>query len=253
MRGGLFWLNDKQWARIEPHLPTGLTGPDRDDDRRIISGIIQMLQSGARWRDCPPEYGPYTTIYNRFNRWAKRGRWCAIFEALAKPGKDAVALSLDSTSIKAHRCASGGKGGAQSQAIGRSRGGRTTKIHALSDPLCRPVVLHLTPGQNADISAAPDVLALAPPMSALLGDKGYDGDDFRSEIVRRGAKPVIPNKSNRVVIHPFNERAYKGRNGIERCFCRLKDFRRIATRYDKLARNFLAAVHLAALVAYWLN
>src|SRR5450759_192275 len=84
MRGGLFWLNDKQWARIEPHLPTGLTGPDRDDDRRIISGIIHMLQSGARWRDCPREYGPYTTIYNRFNRWAKRGRWCAIFEALAR-------------------------------------------------------------------------------------------------------------------------------------------------------------------------
>ena len=111
MRGGLFWLNDRQWARIEPHLPTGLTGPDRDDDRRIISGIVHMLQSGARWRDCPREYGPYTTIYNRFNRWAKRGRWCAIFEALAKPGKDAVVLSLDSTSIKAHRCASGGKGG----------------------------------------------------------------------------------------------------------------------------------------------
>lgn len=114
MRGGLFWLNDRQWARIEPHLPTGLTGPDRDDDRRIISGIIHMLQSGARWRDCPREYGPYTTIYNRFNRWAKRGRWCAIFEALARPGNDAVVLSLDSTSIKAHRCASGGKGGAQS-------------------------------------------------------------------------------------------------------------------------------------------
>ena len=111
MGAGLFWLNDRQWARIEPHLPTGLTGPERDDDRRIISGIIHMLQSGARWRDCPREYGPYTTVYNRFNRWAKRGRWCAIFEALAKPGKDAVALSLDSTSIKAHRCASGGKGG----------------------------------------------------------------------------------------------------------------------------------------------
>jgi hypothetical protein len=75
MREGLFWLNDKQWARIEPHLPTGLTGPERDDDRRIISGIIHMLQSGARWRDCPREYGPYTTIYNRFNRWAKRERW----------------------------------------------------------------------------------------------------------------------------------------------------------------------------------
>jgi transposase len=86
-------------------------------------------------------------------------------------------------------------------------------------------------------------------MSKLLADKGYDGDGLRAEIIEHGATPVIPNKSNRVVIHPFNKRAYKGRNVIERCFCRLKDFRRIATRYDKLARNFLASVHLAALVA----
>jgi transposase len=145
------------------------------------------------------------------------------------------------------------KRGEQNQAIGRSRGGRTTKIHGLSDPLCRPVVLHLTAGQDADIAAAPDVLALAPAMRALIADKGYDGDELRAQIVDRGAKPVIPNKSNRVHVHPFNKRAYKGRNVIERCFCRLKDFRRIATRYDKLARNFLAAVHLAATVAYWLN
>jgi len=90
-------------------------------------------------------------------------------------------------------------------------------------------------------------------MSALIGDKGYDGDGFRAEIVDRGATPVIPNKSNRVTLHSFSKRAYKGRNVIERCFCRLKDFRRVATRYDKLARNFLAAVHLAAIVAYWIN
>jgi len=111
MRDGLFWLSDKQWACIEPHIPTGLTGPERCDDRRVISGIVHMLQSGGRWRDCPPEYGPYTTIYNRFNRWAKRGRWQEIFQALARLGRDAVALSLDSTSVKAHRSASGGKGG----------------------------------------------------------------------------------------------------------------------------------------------
>jgi transposase len=111
MRAGLFWLNDRQWARLRPNPHSGLTGPERDDDRRIISGVIHMLQSGGRWRDCPREYGTYTTIYNRFNRWAKRRRWQAIFEALAKLGKDSVALSLDSTSIKAHRCASGGKGG----------------------------------------------------------------------------------------------------------------------------------------------
>jgi transposase len=90
-------------------------------------------------------------------------------------------------------------------------------------------------------------------MRALIADKGYDGDALRAEIVNRGAKPVIPNKSNRVTLHRFNKRAYKGRNVIERSFSRPKDFRRIATRYDKLARNFLAAVHLAALIAYWLN
>jgi transposase len=145
------------------------------------------------------------------------------------------------------------KRGEHEQAIGRSRGGRTTKIHALSDPDCRPCAFHLTPGQDADIAAAPALLALAPPMSSLIADKGYDGDDFRANVVNRGAKPVIPNKSNRIALHRFNKRAYKGRNVIERCFCRLKDFRRIATRYDKLARNFLSAVQLAAIVAYWIN
>ena len=90
-------------------------------------------------------------------------------------------------------------------------------------------------------------------MSALLADKGYDGDDLRGEIVRRGAKPVIPNKSNRVVIHRFNKRAYKGRNVIERCFCRLKDFRRIATRYDKRADIFLSTILLAAAITWWIN
>lgn len=113
--------------------------------------------------------------------------------------------------------------------------------------------MHLTPGQDADITVAPDVLAKAPQMRALLADKGYDGDAFRAEVSRRGTKPVIPNKSNRVVRHRFDRRAYKGRNVIERCFCRLKDFRRVATRYDKLARNFFATVQLAALVAYWIN
>ena len=89
MRKGLFWLTDKQWAQIRPHLPTNQTGPARDDDRRIISGIIHMLQSGALWRDCPPEYGPYTTIYNRFVRWAERGIWENLFRELAGSGRSA--------------------------------------------------------------------------------------------------------------------------------------------------------------------
>lgn len=85
-------------------------------------------------------------------------------------------------------------------------------------------------------------------MATLIADKGYDDDDFRAEIVGRGAKPIIPNKSTRINPHSFNERAYKGRNVIERGFCRLKDFQRVATRYDKLAKKFLDAVHRTDIV-----
>ncbi len=73
MRSNLFWLSDEQWARIEPHLPRDVRGKARVDDRRIISGILHVLKSGCRWKDCPAEYGPYTTVYNRFTRWAERG------------------------------------------------------------------------------------------------------------------------------------------------------------------------------------
>src|SRR5262245_54559075 len=111
MRKGLFWLNDKQWSRIEPHLPKNLTGPARDDDRRILSGIVHMLQSGARWRDCPAAYGPYTTIYNRFNRWSRQGLWFEIFRTLTGSSGIIGTASIDSTHIKAHRSAGGGKGG----------------------------------------------------------------------------------------------------------------------------------------------
>src|SRR6476620_3335363 len=123
MRKGLFWLNDKQWAQIEPHLPTNQTGPAREDDRRIISGIVHMLQCGARWRDCPPDYGPYTTIYNRFNRWARQGIWSDIFYALTGSTGRIGTMSIDATHIKAHRSAAGAKGGTSSkQSAARAAG-----------------------------------------------------------------------------------------------------------------------------------
>lgn len=114
----MFWLSDKQWALIAPHLPKNQTGPARTDDRRVISGIIHVLQSGCRWRDCPSEYGPYTTVYNRFNRWSKRGHWQKLFQALVERGGVPDYMSLDSTHVKAHRCASGGKGGRQTRRWG---------------------------------------------------------------------------------------------------------------------------------------
>ena len=108
----LFWLSDRQWELIKPHLPYRAAGRRREDDRRIISGIIHVLQSGCRWQDCPPEYGPPTTIYNRYNRWSQKGHWQYLFAALTERlAGSPDQVSIDSTHVKAHRSAGGGKGG----------------------------------------------------------------------------------------------------------------------------------------------
>jgi transposase len=103
-------MSDVEWETIQPHLPSGRRGARRVDDRRVISGIMHMLRSGGRWKDCPADYGPYTTIYNRWNRWSRQGVWEGIFYALT--GSTGVFTgSVDSTHIKAHRSAAGAKGG----------------------------------------------------------------------------------------------------------------------------------------------
>ncbi len=114
MRKQLYWLSDADWKRIEPLMPRGRRGARRVDDRRVISGIMHMLRSGARWRDCPPDYGPYTTVYNRFNRWSRQGIWTDIFYTLTGSTGRVGTMSIDSTHIKAHRSASGAKGGISS-------------------------------------------------------------------------------------------------------------------------------------------
>ena len=99
------------WAKVEPLLPRGRRGAHRVDDRRVISGIIHMLRVGARWRDCPAGYGPYTTIYNRYHRWSQQGVWFAIFEALTGSSGIYATAAIDATHVKAHRSAAGAKGG----------------------------------------------------------------------------------------------------------------------------------------------
>lgn len=106
-----FWLSDAQWAVIEPRLPMVHTGPVREDDRRVISGIVHRLREGCRWRALPDEYGPYTTVFNRYNRWSKRGLWQAIFAALVECADAPKLVMIDSSAVKAHRAASGAKGG----------------------------------------------------------------------------------------------------------------------------------------------
>ena len=104
------WFSDAQWARIEPLLPTGVRGKKRVDDRRGLSGIVHALRCGGRWTDCAGVYGPKKTLYNRFVRWAERGIWEDIFSALAGAEDAPDRLFIDSTCIKVHRCAGGGKG-----------------------------------------------------------------------------------------------------------------------------------------------
>jgi transposase len=144
------------------------------------------------------------------------------------------------------------KRGAEAQAIGRSRGGRTTKIHAVVDGCGRPIAFEITPGQVGDVRVAPALLASLPPARLCAGDTAYDSNGLRQFLIERGTQPVIPNNPTRKRFHPFDAEAYKQRNLVERMFCRLKDWRRIATRYDKLATNFAAAVALAAIITWWI-
>src|ERR1700724_1202285 len=202
MRKNLFWLNDEQWERIEPHLPRDVRGVERVDDRRVISGIVHVLKTGCRWCDCPPEYGPATTIYNRF--------------------------------------------------VCCARGGRNTKIHALADAKGRLIAILLTGGEAHDCPVTERLIRRVKKPKCMLGDKAYDSAELREELDEHGTKPVIPNRSNRKEPFRFNKRLYRLRWRIEAAFNRLKDFRRIATRYEKLARNYLASVCLAAALVWWI-
>ena len=142
------------------------------------------------------------------------------------------------------------KRGEHGQAIGRSRGGRTTKIHALADQDGRLYALLLTPGQTHDIHGARHLLASVAAPGCLIGDKAYDANDLRQFLAAQGTEIVIspmPTRTNRPAFDPI---AYRQRNIIERAFCRLKDWRAIATRYDKTARNFLSGICLAAAITW---
>ena len=144
------------------------------------------------------------------------------------------------------------KRGEQKQAIGRSRGGRNTKIHALADAKGRLLSILLTGGEAHDCPPAQHLIRRTKAAAKLLGDKAYDSAELRQWLKERGTKPVVPNRSNRKQPFSFDRKSYKQRHRIENAFGRLKDFRRIFTRYDRLARNFLASICLAAAIVWWI-
>ena len=186
-----FDLSDEDWALLEPLLPKSRKSA-RVDDRKIMNAIFYVLRTGMPWRDLPARYGPYTTAYNRFNRWSRRGIWKRIFDQLASKSRDSLYL-IDSTIVKAHRAASVERG-EKNQAIGISRGGRTTKIQAIVDSKGRPLSFTVTGGQVHDSQVVEEILNTPRPPLAVTADKAYDSKKVRQQIKDEGALPVIPNR-----------------------------------------------------------
>ncbi|MBW8733487.1 MAG: IS5 family transposase [Asticcacaulis sp.] len=248
-------LRDDQWERLREFVPGGRKGKrgPRSDGRRFLDALLWLARSGGRWRDLPERFGPYQTAKRRYYRWIEQGVIDRIFEAVSDD-PDIEWLAIDATVIRAQAQAAGArgkKGGVQAQALGRSRGGFGTKIHAVVDALGLPVRFMLGPGQQNDMAPACDLIR---GLSArqVLADRAYDADSLCELIVEQGGEVVIPPRRHRKVQREYDQIAYKNRWGIEGFFAKLKQWRRIATRYDKLAANFLGFIKLASIMI-WLK
>ena len=125
---GEFWLSDGQWSRLQPLLPSEPRGAPRVDDRRVISGIVHVLQSGCRWKNAPAIYGPPETLYNRNVRWAAKGIWREVFETLAVAGGPPAEVLIDSMHMKAQRSAASGKGGRSTKRSGSAGADATPSL-----------------------------------------------------------------------------------------------------------------------------
>ena len=239
-----YGLRDDQWERIEDFLPgrEGHVGGNAANNRLFVEAVLYRYRAGIPWRDLPARFDDWKIVYQRFSRWAKSGVFERIFKLLSND-HDNEYMMIDATIVRAHQHSAGAKKNGP-QAIGRSRGGLTTKIHALVDALGNPVAVMLSPGQEHDLACAESLIEDVDP-DALIGDKAYDADPFIDTLTKRAIIPVIPAKSNRKTPRPCDFALYCERNLIERFFNKLKQFRAIATRYDKLDKIFLAGVQLA--------
>lgn len=238
------------------------------DHHRIVSGILWVLRTGAPWRDVPERYGKWATVYGRFRRWTAQGLWQRLFAQLLRladhEGRlDWVRHFVDGTVVRAHVSAAGAKGGQQNEALGRSRGGFSTKIHLRAEGNGKPFAFVLSGGERHE-AAYFDLLMQQGAVrrvgrgrprirpDALVGDRGYSYKRIRRALWRRGIHVVIPPRSNQHPGMTFDSSVYRERNRVERLVGRLKQWRRIATRYDKRAASFSAMITLAC-VMEWLK
>jgi len=247
-------ISDADWERIEHLLPgqAGQHGGVASDNRRFVNAVLWIARTGSPWRDLPERLGNWNSQWRRFDRWAKRGRFAAIAEVLRDPDLDV--LILDSTVVRAHPCAAGApqaRGGQAAQALGRSRGGFSTKIHIVVDALGNPLRCTLTGGQAHDITQAPILLA-GLVCGQVIADKGYDATEFVTTIEAQGAVPVIPPRSNRKTPRTYDTHVYQERHLVECFINKIKHYRRIFARFDKLDQRFLDFLHFVATLI-WLR
>ncbi|MGW4271056.1 IS5 family transposase [Streptomyces seoulensis] len=277
-------LTDQEWTLLAPLIPRAATGRPRVSDRQVVNGMVYKIRTGISWRDLPERYGPWKTVYTRFRRYALTGVFTQALRQIQSRA-DAVGnidwlVQIDSTIVRAHQhaAATGRKGGPTGRtnrndhALGRSRGGLTTKIHLACDGRGRPLAVLLTPGQRHDgICARPLLERIRVPRFGpgrprcrpdhVVADKAYSSRGFRAYLRRRGIAHTIPEKSDQQRHRrnrgrrggrppAFDRQVYRRRNLVERCFNRLKGFRGIATRYDKTATSYEAAVSLASFLLW---
>lgn len=232
-------LTEREWKLVEPHT-LGRLSTGRDN-RLFVNAVLYRVRTGMAWRDLPEWFGPWNTVARRFRRWAQAGVWEALFQAVQEP--DYAWVLVDSTTTKAHKAAAGQKSSPAAEALGRSRGGFSTKVDALGNYLR----LVLTPGEAADSPQLPILLAALPKQAgAVVADKAYDTNKVLHTLAQHEAQAVIPPKANRRDQRGYDDNLYADRNKVERFFGRLKEARGFATRYEKTATSFLAVAQLLA-------
>ena len=243
-------LSDDQWERISPHIigDERTRGSSGRDNRGFVEAVLWLVRTGVPWRDLPEEFGSWNSVFRRFSRWSRKGVWWRIFAAMSDD-PDFEYLIVDSTIVRATSTPPGRKGGSEDQALGRSRGGLSTKIHMAVRGLGCPVRFAWTAGQKGNAPQAEALLAELP-AEVVMADTADESDAIRAAIAEKGALAVIPDNPSRTRKHPVDEHLYAMRSLIECCFSKLKQFRRVATRYEKTARNFLAIVTIAAIVLW---